>query len=80
MKPIKLTLSAFGPFAGLTEVDFAAPCACIIGNEANGVAAEIQALADERITIRMQGNAESLNAGVAAAITMWEMVRDRYVV
>lgn len=60
----------------ITAADFSVPCACIIGNEANGISAEIAALSDSRITIRMQGNAESLNAGVAAAITMWEMMRD----
>lgn len=60
----------------ITNADFSAPCACIIGNEANGISAEILVLADERITIRMDGNAESLNAGVAAAVTMWEMVRN----
>lgn len=60
----------------ITEADFSGACACIIGNEANGISAEILALADERITIPMDGHAESLNAGIAAAVTMWEMVRN----
>jgi len=59
----------------IEQADFSVPCVCIIGNEANGVSESLQTLADARITIRMDGNAESLNAGVAAAITMWEMVR-----
>ncbi len=62
----------------ITETDFSVPCACIIGNEANGISKEILSMADERITICMAGNAESLNAGVAASVTMWEMVRNGY--
>ncbi|MBQ9229118.1 MAG: RNA methyltransferase [Eubacterium sp.] len=59
----------------ITEADLSVPCACVIGNEANGVSEAVLALADERVTIPMQGKAESLNAGAAAAIAMWEMVR-----
>ena len=46
----------------------------VIGNEANGVSDEVFALCD-KVTIPMLGRAESLNASMAAAITMWEMMR-----
>ena len=59
----------------ITNIDFSNKTVCVIGNEANGVEENIKALSDELITIPMKGNAESLNAGVAAAITMWEMLR-----
>lgn len=59
----------------ITEIDFSSPCVCVIGNEANGVDAQIKSLADRLVTIPMHGRAESLNAAAAAAITMWEMLR-----
>ena len=48
---------------------------CIIGNEGNGVSKDIIDACDEKITIKMQGRAESLNAAAAASITMWELVK-----
>lgn len=45
----------------------------LIGNEGNGLTAESAEAADHRITIKMTGNAESLNASAAACILMWEM-------
>lgn len=59
----------------ITEVDFSSPSICVIGNEANGVEDNIKDLSDRLITIPMLGNAESLNASVAASIVMWEMLR-----
>ena len=59
----------------ITSLDLSGKVICVIGNEANGVEENIKALSDALITIPMKGNAESLNAGVAAAITMWEMLR-----
>lgn len=59
----------------ITEVDFTGNAVSVIGNEANGVEENIKAVSDDLITIPMLGRAESLNAGVAAAITMWEMLR-----
>lgn len=47
----------------------------VIGNEAQGVTPQVQALADIRIRIPMRGRAESLNAAVAAGILMYEMTR-----
>ncbi len=47
--------------------------AVIIGNEGRGVSADALALSDERVILPMQGCAESLNAGVAASIFLWEM-------
>jgi TrmH family RNA methyltransferase len=42
----------------------------IIGNEANGVSDEVMKLVDEKITIPGIGEAESLNAAVAAGIIL----------
>lgn len=49
----------------------------VIGNEANGVSKKIQDLADEKVKIPMLGKTESLNAGVAAGIMIYEYVRDK---
>ena len=49
--------------------------AVIIGNEGNGVTPEALALCDQKLIIPMAGRAESLNAGVAAAILIWEMTK-----
>ncbi len=59
----------------ITNIDFSSKAVCVIGNEANGVEDNIKAVCNECITIPMLGRAESLNAGVAASITMWEMLR-----
>lgn len=59
----------------ITGVKFHGGVICVIGNEANGVTGETIAACQEKITIPMAGRAESLNAGAAASIIMWEMVR-----
>jgi TrmH family RNA methyltransferase len=59
----------------ITDIDFSTKSICVIGNEANGVEQTIKNISDSLITIPMLGRAESLNAGVAASITMWEMLR-----
>ena len=58
----------------VTDVSFTGGAICVVGNEANGVTDETLAACQERITIPMAGRAESLNAGAAASILMWEMV------
>ena len=60
----------------IVDIDFSRPSVCVIGNEANGVEENIKALSHALITIPMGGRAESLNASVAASITMWEMMRN----
>ena len=59
------------------ETDLADPCALIIGSEANGPCDRALALADSRILIPMPGEIESLNAGIAAGILIFEAVRQR---
>lgn len=59
----------------ITDVNFSGGCACVIGNEANGISDEVKESCSEIITIPMQGRAESLNASIAAAVVMWEMLR-----
>ena len=59
----------------ITETDFSAGVIAVIGNEGNGVTEAVKSIARERITIKMKGEAESLNASVAAVITMWEIMR-----
>ncbi len=50
-------------------------CVCLIGNEGNGLKSQTIAACNARVTIPMDGRAESLNAAMAAGIVMWEMKR-----
>ncbi len=59
----------------ITKTNFSMGAFCIIGNEGNGVSKEVIDACDRKITIKMQGRAESLNAAAAASITMWELVK-----
>lgn len=59
----------------ITKADMTGTVICVIGNEAKGVSDEVFAVCD-RVTIKMLGRAESLNAAMAAAITMWEMMKE----
>lgn len=49
----------------------------VIGNEANGVSKEVQALADNKVKIPMLGRTESLNASVATGVMLYEYVRQK---
>ena len=50
---------------------FAGKSALIIGNESTGISAELLSMCDELVKIPMSGNAESLNAAIAAGIAMF---------
>ncbi|MDR1765661.1 MAG: RNA methyltransferase [Lachnospiraceae bacterium] len=59
------------------ELDFTAPVAFLVGNEANGLSPEAVAAADEALEIPMCGRVESLNAAMAATVLMYETLRQR---
>lgn len=59
------------------DFDYRQPTAFMIGNEGNGLQDEIAALADTYLRIPMMGHTESLNAGVAASVLMYETLRQR---
>ena len=50
----------------------------IIGNEGKGLKSTLKNLVDQNIYIPMSPNAESLNAGIAASIIMYEMSKNDY--
>ena len=58
-------------------MDYRVGSAFLIGNEGNGLTRETAEAADERIRIPMEGKLESLNAGVSAALLVYEAARQR---
>ncbi|HEX7288709.1 MAG TPA: RNA methyltransferase [Candidatus Angelobacter sp.] len=61
----------------LPEADFTGASMIVIGGEGAGLPAEILSLADELITIPHSPRVESLNAGIAASIILYEAARQR---
>jgi len=59
------------------ESDLRTPLALIVGGEAEGASEEARKFAMHKISIPMAGNVESLNAGVAGSVLMFEVVRQR---
>lgn len=60
----------------LSQTAFTEKTVCFIGNEANGLTDITKELCDNFIFIEMSGEAESLNAAVAASVIMWEMQKN----
>ncbi|GAB1469299.1 RNA methyltransferase [Chloroflexota bacterium] len=63
--------------ASCWETDLRQPVALIIGSEADGVSESARKLATGSISIPMSGGTESLNAGMAGSVLMFEVLRQR---
>ena len=60
-----------------TDVDFKGRCALVVGAEGAGLSRLVRENCDFIAELPMPGGFESLNAGVAAAVTMYEILRQR---
>ncbi|PWB61137.1 MAG: RNA methyltransferase [Bradyrhizobiaceae bacterium] len=61
----------------LYEVDLTLRTAFVLGNEHRGVSEEALSAADAQVEIPMMGMIESLNVSVAAAVCLYEALRQR---
>lgn len=61
------------------EYDLTKPSAIIVGNEREGISAELLSHADKIIAIPMRGFVQSLNVSVAAAVVLEEALRQRII-
>jgi len=59
------------------ETDLTKPIALVIGSEADGASESAKTIANGKIKIPMTGEIESLNAGVAGSVLMFEAMRQR---
>ncbi|HIW52386.1 MAG TPA: 23S rRNA (guanosine(2251)-2'-O)-methyltransferase RlmB [Candidatus Alistipes excrementipullorum] len=61
----------------LYDADFRRPTAIVMGAEDKGISKEVLKLCDEQLAIPLIGHIESLNVAAAAAIMLFEVVRQR---
>lgn len=61
----------------LYDIDLSGPTAWLFGAEGRGLSAPLQALATTQVHIPMPGRIESLNVAAAAAICLFEQVRQQ---
>ncbi len=61
----------------LYDADFRKPTAIVMGAEDTGISKEVLKLCDEQLAIPMIGKIESLNVSAAAAVLLFEVVRQR---
>jgi TrmH family RNA methyltransferase len=59
------------------DVDYREPTALIVGNEGSGLEEESRLLVEGTVQINMPGKAESLNVASAAAVVLFEVLRQR---
>ncbi len=61
----------------LFKTDFSGPCAIVVGSEGFGISRLVKEKCDFLVGIPMRGNVNSLNASVAAAVILYEVMRQR---
>ena len=70
-------LAAAGGATPYTNVDWTRPAALIVGSEAHGAGDRACSLAEGGVAIPIEPVVDSLNAAVAAAVILFEVVRQR---
>jgi TrmH family RNA methyltransferase len=76
-QPINIFLADLQSNTSIWETDLSQPCTILVGSEAEGPSQDAFNVADKIIHIPMPGKSESLNAAAAAAILLFEAVRQR---
>ena len=68
--------AADGP-TPLYQADLKGPAAIVIGSEGDGMSRLVREQCDFLVSIPMRGQVNSLNASAAAAVVLYEAVRQR---
>jgi TrmH family RNA methyltransferase len=74
IRPVATIVEASVPY---TEADLRGPLAIVLGSEAEGLGAAWRIPEVSAVSIPMAGIADSLNVSVAAAVVLFEAVRQR---
>lgn len=75
---LKIFSAEAAGLATIYNTDLKQALAIVVGSEAEGVSAEVQALQPVGLRIPMPGDTESLNAAIAGGILLFEVVRQRF--
>ena len=59
------------------DLDLRGPCAFVVGNEGAGISADVAECAKVRARIPTSARVESLNAGIAGSVALFECMRQR---
>lgn len=76
-KGFKLVVSSLENSKDFYEEDLRGKVIIAVGNEGSGISEEVYSIGDVKVKIPMPGGAESLNAGAAASVMMFEIVRQK---
>jgi tRNA G18 (ribose-2'-O)-methylase SpoU len=76
-KLVRLVATSSHKGVPLPDANLATPIAILMGGEGGGVSRDLLARADEVVAIPHAPQVESLNAGVAASIVLYEIARKR---
>lgn len=81
LKQSGIWIYAVEPTAGklYTGIDMSGPIAFVLGGEGEGIRPGVLKECDDRVAIPMKGKVESLNVSAAAAVTLFEVVRQRVI-
>jgi 23S rRNA (guanosine2251-2'-O)-methyltransferase len=63
-----------------TKADLGGPLGLVLGSEGHGLTRLVRETCDFLIRLPMHGQVSSLNAGVAGAVAMYEVMRQRALV
>ena len=74
---VKVLATSAHKGTSIADADLRAPLAFLVGNEGAGVPKDLLARADQVVAIPQSARVESLNAGIAASIVLYEAARQR---
>ena len=76
-RSIRLLATSSHNGTALPKIDWTLPLAIFIGNEGAGLSPQLMRQMDETLVVPQAAQVESLNAGVAASIILYEAARNR---
>ncbi len=77
-KSVRLVATSSHKGVPLPEADLSSPIAVLIGGEGAGISKDVMGKIDEVVAIPHAPQVESLNAGVAASIVLYEIARQKF--
>lgn len=75
---IKVYASEMKAAKSIGDINFAEPCAIVMGSEEKGIYPALMKICDDKVKIPMKGDFESLNVSVATGIILYEAMKQRF--